>query len=345
MNKLSGTLGLLVAVLLLVLVAFDGVYTVDMTEQVIVTQGGLPVGQPVLTAGLHFKMPLVHQVIRLEKRVLEWDGPSREMPTKDKTNIIVDAYGRWRISDPLAFVENVRDIRSARSRLDDILGSEIPKTVGSHEAAEIIRSEVDRKAQVTDIASTNLGETSQLRAIRYGRAKIEEEIRTRAVEKLKAKPWGIELLDVQLKRVNYQPEVETTIYSRMVSERARIAERFRSEGDGEADRILGEKDRELKDIESGAYKEVETIKGKADAEAARIYADAYNSSPEAAEFYQFVQTMEVYRTLLGQDTTLVLSTDSDIFQFLKSMEPASRKKVTSPAFNPDGELPPFLRDR
>ncbi|MBU6302238.1 MAG: protease modulator HflC [Verrucomicrobia bacterium] len=345
MNKWPVTLGFLAALLLLVLVAFDGVYTVDMTEQVIVTQGGLPVGEPVVSAGLHFKLPVVHQVMRLEKRVLEWDGPSREMPTKDKTNIIVDAYGRWRISDPLAFVENVRDIRSALSRLDDVLGSEIPKTVGSHEAAEIIRSEVDRKAQITDVLSSNLGETSQLRAIRYGRAKIEEEIRTRAVEKLKAKPWGIELLDVQLKRVNYQPEVETTIYSRMVSERARIAERFRSEGDGEADRILGEKDRELKDIESTAYKEVETIKGKADADAARIYAEAYSSAPDAAEFYEFLQTMEVYRSLNGQDTTLVLSTDSDVFQFLKSMEPASRKKAGTPALDPNGELPLFLRDK
>jgi membrane protease subunit HflC len=345
MNKLPGTLGLLLAVLLLALVALDGVYTVDMTEQVIVTQGGLPVGAPVVDAGLHFKVPVVHQLIRLDKRVLEWDGPSREMPTKDKTNIIVDAYGRWRISDPLAFVENVRDVRSALSRLDDVLGSEIPKTVGSHEAAEIIRSETDRKAQVTDVVSGTLGETSQLRSIRYGRAKIESEIQARAVEKLKAKPWGIELLDVQLKRVNYQPEVETTIYSRMVSERARIAERFRSEGDGEADRILGEKERELKDIESNAYKEVETIKGQADAEAARIYSDAYNSAPEAAEFYEFLQTMEVYRSLTGQDTTLVLSTDSDVFQFLKSMEPESRKKIVTPAFDPDKELPLFLRDK
>ena len=347
MNQISGSLGLLVAALIMGLVAVDGVYTVDMTEQVIVTQGGSPVGQPVVAAGLHFKLPLVHQVIRLDKRVLEWDSPALEMPTKDKTNIIVDAYGRWRISDPLAFAENVKDIRSALSRLDGSLGSEIPKTVGSHEAAEVIRSEVGRKAQrIDDAAVGNLGETSQLRTIRYGRGKIEEEIKARTVEKLKASSWGIELIDVQLKRVNYQPEVETTIYSRMVSERARIAERFRSEGDGEADRILGEMDKEMKEIESGAYKEVETIKGKADAEAARIYSEAYNSSPEAAKFYEFTQTMEVYRTILGQDTTLVLSTDSDLFQFLKAMDPSTRVTVPKgPGYDPNGELPLFLRDK
>jgi membrane protease subunit HflC len=345
MSKFTGYIvGL--AALIAVLVAADGMFYVNMTEQVIVTQGGLPIGQPVTEAGLHFKMPLIHQVMRLDKRVLEWDGPAREMPTKDKTNIIVDAYGRWRISDPLLFLENVRDIRSALSRLDDILGSEIPKTVGSHEAAEIIRSEVDRKAQTIDAVVDKLGESGQLRTIRYGRAKIEQEIRMRAAEKLKAKPLGIELLDVRLKRVNYQPEVETTIYSRMVSERARIAERFRAEGDGEADRILGQMDKEMKDIESGAYREVETIKGKADAEAARIYSEAYNSSPEAAKFYEFTQTMEVYRTIMGGDSTLILSTDSDLFQFLKSMEPSTRQKAPpAPSYDPNGELPLFLRDK
>jgi len=342
MDKLFGSLGFIVFCVVLAVVAANGFYVVEMTEQVIVTQGGKPVGEPVSEAGLHFKVPFLHRAMRVEKYILEWDGPAAEMPTKDKTNIIVDAFARWRIADPLAYLEANTDRRSALSRLDDIIGSEVLKTVGSHDAAELIRSTVGRVAQKVESGAETPGEVGQLRVIKQGRDKIEEEIQTRAEPKLRA--LGIELLDVRLKRVNYQPEVQSKIYARMISERARIAERFRSEGAGEAERILGQMEKEIKEIDSTAYREVETIKGAADAQAARIYAEAYSSTGEAAEFYEFLQTMDIYRTILSQDTTLVLSTDSDLFQYLKSMNPGSRKDLKLPGSDPAGELPLFLRD-
>ncbi len=310
------------AVLAAIILAFSAAYTVQETEQVIITQFGKPVGDPVLEAGLHFKTPFIQTVNSLEKRFLEWDGRPNEMPTKDKTYIMVDTFGRWRISDAKQYFLRLRDERSARSRLNDILGSETRNAIAKHELIEVIRTTKDRKPERDEslVDASALGAIGVLYPIHDGRGVIEQEIFEKAAPKLL--DFGIELLDVRFKRINYNESVRQRIYERMISERQQIAERFRSEGAGEAAKIIGEKEKDLLEIESEAYKRVEEIQGAADAEATEIYAAAYNQSPEAAEFYQFVKTMEVYQEALGQDTTVILSTDSDLFQLLKKMKPA-----------------------
>jgi membrane protease subunit HflC len=296
-------------------------YTVNEREQVIITQFGEPRGNPVTTAGLKFKTPFIQKVNRIEKRILEWDGRANEMPTKDKTYIIVDTYGRWQITDPLKYFQRLRDERSALSRLDDILGSETRNTIAKHELIEVIRTTKDRVPQQSDdIVEADLtGTVGTLPAISRGRTALEAEIFAKSREKLAE--FGIELLDVRFKRVNYNQSVVSRIYDRMTSERRQIAERFRSEGAGEAAKIMGRMEKDLKKIESEAYKTVQTIKGEADAEATRIYAAAYNQSAESVEFYQFSRTMELYPEILGGKSTVILSTNSDLFKYLKKVEP------------------------
>jgi membrane protease subunit HflC len=243
------------------------------------------------------------------------------MPTKDKTYIIVDTYGRWQITDPLKYFQRLRDERSALSRLDDILGSETRNTIAKHELIEVIRTTKDRVPQQSDdIVEADLtGTVGTLPAISRGRTALEAEIFAKSREKLAE--FGIELLDVRFKRVNYNQSVVSRIYDRMTSERRQIAERFRSEGAGEAAKIMGRMEKDLKKIESETYKTVQTIKGEADAEATRIYAAAYNQSAESVEFYQFSRTMELYPEILGGKSTVILSTNSDLFKYLKKVEP------------------------
>ncbi len=257
---------------------------------------------------------------RIEKRILEWDGRPNEMQTKAKHYTIVDTYGRWEITDPLRYFRRLRDERSALSRLDDILGSETRNTIAKHDLIEVVRTTKDRVPTVSEeIAEADrTGSVGQMKPIRRGRQKLEQEIFEKSRGKLQE--FGIELLDVRFKRVNYNESVRTRIYERMISERQQIANRFRSEGDGEAAKILGNMQKELKVIESTAYKEIQTIKGEADAKAAAIYADAFNQSQESVDFYEFVRTMEVYEEMLAKDSTIVLSTDSEIYKFLKSVE-------------------------
>lgn len=259
---------------------------------------------------------------KFERRILEWDGRTEEMPTKEKTYIEVDTFGRWRISDPLAYYQNLRDERSAQSRLDDILGSETRNTIAKHELIEVIRSTKDRVPQEPEdlVEADMTGSVGKLLPIRVGRTALEQEIFSKSAGKLAG--LGIELLDVRFKRVNYNQSVQTQIFERMISERQQIAERFRSEGEGEAAKILGSMEKELKEIQSGAYKEVQTIQGEADARATEIYASAFNQSAEAVAFYEFIRTMEVYGDVLGGDSTVIFSTDSDLFQYLKKAEPA-----------------------
>lgn len=325
--KASGCLVALAAFAGLLVVS-GAFFTVHETEQVVLTQFGNPVGDPINAAtaaeseaGLHFKIPFVWVVNRFEKRILEWDGRTEEMPTKDKTYISVDTFGRWRISDPLQFFRLFRDERSALSRLDDILGSETRNTIAKHELIEVIRTTKDRQPlRAEELVEADLtGAVGKLLPIRQGQTALEKEIFDQSKAKL-AKS-GIELLDVRFKRVNYNDSVQERIFERMISERQQIAERFRSEGAGEAAKILGNMEKELREIESGAYKEVETIKGQADAKATEIYAKAFNQGPEAAEFYQFNRTMELYLEMLGGDSTVILSTDSDLFQYLKRIDP------------------------
>lgn len=307
----------------LYVLASASMYTVSETEQVIITQFGKTVGETISEAGLHFKTPFIQKVNRFDKRVLEWDGPPANMPTKDKVYIVVDSFARWRISEPRVFFENLRDERSAQSRLTDILGSETRNVIARHDFIEAIRTSKDRKvareiSATSSIADARIG---ILPSISKGRAELEKEIFASAAPKVKG--FGIELMDLRFKRINYTPAVSQTIYQRMVSERTQIAERFKSEGAGEGAKILGARERDLKLIESEAYRKVQEIEGAADAKATDIYARAYNQSPEAAELFEFTQTMATYKLVITPDTNLILSTDSDFLHYLKSSEKSS----------------------
>ncbi len=308
-------------------IAASSFYTVSEVEQVIVTQFGKPVGAPVTTAGLKFKIPLIQDVNPIDKRILEWDGNPSDMPTKDKLYIAVDLFARWRITDPLQYFLRLRDERSAQSRLDDILGSETRNAVAKHELIEIIRTTRDR-VPLRDALLTNAEPgLGSLVPIQKGRKLVEQEIFVAAAEKVRV--FGIELLDIRFKRINYNESVRPKIYDRMISERRQIAERFLSEGHGEAARISGNRLRDLNKIQSEAYRQVEEIRGAADAKATEIYASAYNQSPEAVEFYEFTRTLQAYKSIITENTTLVLSTDSDLFKFLKGMAPDG--KTSAPA--------------
>jgi len=302
-------------------VGMSAIYTVSEVEEAIITQFGKPVGEPVTTAGLKIKVPFIQEVNPIDRRVLEWDGNPSDMPTKDKLYISVDLFARWRITDPLQYFLRLRDERSAQSRLDDILGSETRNAVAKHELIEIIRTTKDR----VPLRDTLLTEAEReqdigsLVPIQKGRMLVEQEIFAAAAEKVRV--FGIELLDIRFKRINYNESVRPKIYDRMISERRQIAERFLSEGNGEAARIRGNRVRDLNKIQSEAYRQVEEIRGLADAKATEIYAKAYNQSPEAAAFYEFTRTMQSYKAVISDNTTLVLSTDSDLFKFLKGMSP------------------------
>jgi membrane protease subunit HflC len=255
----------------------------------------------------------------IEKRILQWDGRPTEMPTKDKTYISVDTFGRWRISDAKQYFLRLRDERSAQSRLNDILGSETRNAIASHELIEVIRTTKDREPNQDATLADAPGNIGILNPITKGRAKIEQEIFENAAAKLT--DFGIELLDVRFKRINYNSSVQSRIYDRMISERQQIAERFRSEGAGEAAKITGKRERDLQEIESEAYKQVQTVRGEADAKATEIYANAFNQSDKSVEYYEFVKSLETYEVMFGDDTTLILSTDSDLFKYVKRIEP------------------------
>lgn len=331
MKKLPLTL-VAMAIAAIVLVLYVCSYTISPTEQVIITQFGDPQGEPISEPGLHFKTPFIQVVNRIPKNVLPWDGNRTEMPTKDKLYISIDCFGRWRITDPLEYFRRLRNERSAESRIEDIIGSATRSIVGKHDLIEIVRTDKDREPikdetleELTDGQSGNIG---VLPKIRKGRSALEDEILADAKEKLAQ--LGIELLDVRFKRINYNPSVVEKIYGRMISERQQIASKFRSEGEGEAARILGDKERDLNGISSEAYKKVQTIKGQADAQASQIYARAYGQNPKAAELYEFIKTMEMYRNTIGGQSTLLLSTDSDLFKFLKSSDAKDTKPAPEP---------------
>jgi membrane protease subunit HflC len=300
--------------------AMSAIYTVSEVEQAIITQFGKPVGAPVTTAGLKLKVPFIQEVNPIDRRVLEWDGNPSDMPTKDKLYISVDLFARWRITDPLQYFLRLRDERSAQSRLDDILGSETRNAVAKHELIEIIRTTKDRvPLRDTLLPAERQQDIGLLVPIQKGRQLVEQEIFTAAAEKVRV--FGIELLDIRFKRINYNESVRPKIYERMISERRQIAERFLSEGNGEAARIRGNRVRDLNKIQSEAYRQVEEIRGMADAKAAEIYAGAYNQSPASVSFYEFTRTMQSYTSIIAANTTLVLSTNSDLFKFLKGMAP------------------------
>jgi len=301
-------------------VLVGSIYAVGEVEQAIITQFGEPVGAPVTTAGLKVKVPFIQDVNLIDKRVLEWDGNPSDMPTKDKLYVSVDLFARWRIVDPLQYFLRLHDERSAQSRLDDVLGSETRNAVAKHELIEIVRSTKGR-VPLRDTIAADAGQldVGSLVPIQKGRELVEQEILAEAAEKVRV--FGIELLDIRFKRINYNESVRPKIYDRMISERRQIAERFLSEGNGEAARIRGNRVRDLNKIQSEAYRQVEEVRGAADAKATEIYAKAYNQSPEAVAFYEFTRTMQSYKSIIAENTTLVLSTGSDLFKFLKGMTP------------------------
>jgi membrane protease subunit HflC len=323
MNKRGCLWAVTIFGVLLVFRLFVGFfYTVNQTEQVIITQFGKPVGEPTTDPGLHFKLPFIQDVNRIDKRFLEWDGLTVAIPTRDKTYIHVDTYARWRIADPMTYFVRLHDERSAQSRLEDILGSETRNAIAKHDLIEIVRTDKDRKPlhdETLKVGPVGMGTIGVLPPIAFGRLKVEEEIKKAAAVKLAE--FGVELLDLRLRRVNYNPDVLDRIYQRMISERRQIAQRFRSEGEGEAARIAGQKERDLNEIQSTAYRKVQEIRGESDAKATEIYARAYTQNPQAAEFYTFLKSMETYRRALTKDSTIILSTDSDLFSLLKRAAP------------------------
>ena len=303
-------------VLLVIIVLNSSLYTVSPWEQVIITEFGRKIGTPISDAGLHVKKPFIQTVNRFERRILEWDSPQSEMPTKDKLFIFVEVFARWKITNPGLYFERLRDERGALSRLDDILGSETRTAIAHNDLIEVIRTTKERTPTTSGEVSEILGQIIHLDPVKIGRPTIEQEILAAAKPKLAA--FGVDLCDIRFKRINYNPSVEARIFDRMISERRQIAERFRSEGAGEASRILGTKELEVNSINSEAYKKIQVISGDAEAKATETYAAAYNQSVESAEFYRFIKTLETYKTSLGGDTTVILSTKSPLLQYLQS---------------------------
>jgi membrane protease subunit HflC len=302
----------LVAVVIVLLLG-SSIYTLDQTEQAIIVQLGSPVGGAVTEPGLHLKVPFIQEVRRFDKRWLEFDGDSNQIPTKDKKYIWVDTYARWRITDPLRFYQKVRDERGAQSRLDDIVDGETRNAVASFDLIELVRS-TNRKFQLTEELE-GIGAAEAMADVTTGRQRIAELILEKSANVVP--DFGIELVDVRIKRLNYIDTVQQKVFERMISERQRIAERSRSEGQGRAAEIRGQKERDILKVTSEAYKQAEEIKGKADAESTLIYAQAYNRDPS---FYQFWKTMETLQRGLDEEAWLILSTDSELLKYLKSPE-------------------------
>jgi len=300
----------IIVLLAIVLLLDQATYTVSETEQVIITQFGDPVGDPVTSPGLHFKVPFIQRVNVFDNRFLEWDGNPNQVPTRDRRFILVDTYARWRITDPLLFFQRLRDERGAQSRLDDILDGETRNAVARHNLIELVRSTNRNEA---DVQIESEEEAVILEALEQGRQEITREILQTAAGR--TSDLGIELLDLRLKRINYVAEVQQDVFARMIAERQRVAEEFRSEGQGEAARIDGERERELSQIQSEAYRIAEELRGKADATATAVYAEAYNRD---ADFYAFTKSMETYEETMDGETVFILDTDSDLLRFLDS---------------------------
>lgn len=308
-------IGLVVITIIAILVAQDAFYSVDETEQVIITQFGAPIGEAVGDPGLKMKVPFIQQVNRFDKRFLEWDGDQNQVPTKDKKFIFVDSYARWQITDPLQFFRRLRDERGAQSRIDDILDGETRNAVASHDLVELVRTsnrEPDLTAEIYEAIEDSL------ETIYVGRSAIQDIVLREA--NLRTEDLGIAILDFRFKRINYVEDVRRTVYDRMISERNKIADLFRSEGQGEASRIEGQKERELLEIQSEAFREAREIRGRADARAAAIFNEAYNESASTREFYDFTKAMEAYRSSFDEQTSVFLSTDSEFFKYLKRLE-------------------------
>jgi membrane protease subunit HflC len=309
--KIKGLIIILVGIALFL--AFNSAYIIDETEQVVITRFGKLIGKPKIAAGIKFKVPFLDTANYFPKNLLTWDGDPGQIPTLEKTYIWVDSFARWKIVDPVKFFESVNNLVSAKGRLDEIIDPAVRNLVTSNKLIETVR----KTSRSLDTFELGMDESEKDKKASYkielGREKITQKILDQARPKLI--DFGIELVDVKIKRINYVEEVQKTVYDRMIAERQQIAEKYRSEGKGEASKIEGDKDRDLKQISSEAYKTAQEIKGKADAEATKLYSRAYGRDPS---FYSFIKTLEVYSETLDKNSSLVLSTDSDFLKYLKS---------------------------
>jgi len=304
-------LGPIVAVVAVAIIfLLNSAYIVDQTQQVVITEFGKPIGNTVSEPGLHFRMPFIQQPNYFDKRILQWDGYPTEIPTKDKKFIWVDLTARWHIVDPLKFLRTVGNEVNAQGRLDDIVDGIARDYIASNNLVEIVRS--SNRILKLERSEEDISADVEIEKIEKGRDAITRAI----VEKTRQamKDFGIEIIDVQIKRINYVAQVRQKVFDRMISERKRAAEKLRSEGQGIRADIEGQKEKELRRITSEAYREAQKVEGQADATATKIYADAYNKDPE---FYSFMNTLETYRGTLSKDSTLILTTDSEYLKYLK----------------------------
>lgn len=306
---------LLIPIAVILIALFSSAYVVDETEQVVITQFGRSIGESRKDPGLYLKIPIIQQANYFPKNLLEWDGDAGQVPTLDKTFIVVDAFARWKIVDPLKFFQTVNNMTGALGRLDDIIDSAVRNFVTSYPLIETVRMS-NREMDTFEMGVDQIKDVSPLGQVTMGRSMITKAIMEQAQPKLEN--FGIQLVDVKIKMLNYVEEVQKSVYGRMIAERKQIAEKFRSEGQGEKRKIEGEMEKELKLITSEAYMKAQEIKGKADGEATRIYASSFGKD---AEFYSFIQTLDIYKETLDKDSSLILSTDSDFLRFFKGYKP------------------------
>ena len=303
---------LIIPAIIILIAIFSGAYVIDETEQVVITQFGKAIGKPKKDPGLYFKIPIIQQANFFPKNLLEWDGDAGQVPTLDKTFIYVDTFARWKIVDPLKFFQTVNNVMGALARLDDIIDPAVRNFITSYPLIETVRN-TNRELDVSEVGVGHTQEEKPLGEVTTGRGKITQGILEQAQPKLE--DFGIELVDVQIKRLNYVEQVRKSVYARMIAERKQIAQKFRSEGEGEARIIEGNREKELKRITSEAYRIAQEKMGKADAESTAIYAQAYDKDPE---FYSFIKSLDVYENTMDKESSLLLSTDSDFLQFFKS---------------------------
>jgi membrane protease subunit HflC len=315
-----------ILILLLIVIAIvfvsTALFVLDETQQAIITQFGDPVGDPVTTAGIHLKIPFIQKVIVFDKRILEWDGNPQEIPTLDNKFIFIDTFARWRISDALGFYKSNYSETVGYSRLDDLLDGAVRDEIANHTLPEIIRSS-DRTMMIVEVESAEVAsdiDSSRIEELNVSGAR--DDITRNIIDSVKMKlaelKLGIEVIDLQIKRIDYNSEVQQKVFDRMISEQKRVAEKYRAIGQGEKQRILGKQSQKKKEILSGAYLESQRIRGKADAEAVKIYGDAYNRSTDSRDFYKFLRTLDTYKSTIDSSTTLIMSTDNEFLQYLGS---------------------------
>ncbi|MDY6915363.1 MAG: protease modulator HflC [Candidatus Cloacimonadota bacterium] len=304
----------LIIIVVALIVIINAFYIIDESQQVIITQFGKPIGDGIGNAGLHIKIPFIQKVHFFEKRTLEWDGTPQQIPTSDKRYIWLDTFARWQINNPLKFYESTRTETAAHSRLDDIISGTTRDVISSNKLIDIVR-DTNRDMSFTLEYEESTLEEIKKEIVTVGRSNIADTIQSLSTPQIEK--YGIKLVDIQIKRVNYVNEVREKVYDRMISERKKIAARYRSEGEGRAAEILGKMRRELDEIESEAYRTAQEIKGKADAEAIQVYANAYNKDPD---FYEFQKTLETYKQTINNKNTLIMGTDSEYYKFLKKID-------------------------